>query len=221
MRSDSTFVGLTALSQQFVVSPLPTGGIDVLGLRATFREVEPLTFGADRGLDVAFRKRADGATFMRLSAVPIAVEWERIPWYRDARFVRAAVTTSVGVILLTLLSWPVAAFVRRRRGTAFGSNPRDAHEHRAVRLALLLDVLVLVGAAAFGSPAADPSRLNAARDAPLMLLYGVAWLSVLTAPMIGWVACRFWRDGVGSRWAQIHHTLIAASTLLLAWFCVP
>jgi hypothetical protein len=33
-----------------------------------------------------------------------------------------------------------------------------------------------------------------------------------------WAAIRFWRDGVGSRWSRIHHALIAASSVMIAWF---
>ena len=30
-----------------------------------------------------------------------------------------------------------------------------------------------------------------------------------------WAATLFWRHGVGSRWSRIHHTLIAASSVMI------
>jgi hypothetical protein len=33
-----------------------------------------------------------------------------------------------------------------------------------------------------------------------------------------WAAARFWRHGSGSRWSRVHHALIAASCVMIAWF---
>jgi hypothetical protein len=33
-----------------------------------------------------------------------------------------------------------------------------------------------------------------------------------------WAAATFWRDSVGTRWSRVHHTLIAASSVMMAWF---
>jgi hypothetical protein len=158
--------------------------------------------------------------FMQLSAMPLAVEWQRVPWYLDARVVLPAVNASFAVIACTVLLWPVAAFVRRRRGARFGSTARDKSEHCWVRLVLVLDMLVLAGAIGLGGVAMDLTRFNPALDGPLTVLYAAAWLSVLAVPAVAWIAFRFWRDGVGSRWTRIHQTLIAVSTLIFAWFCI-
>ena len=59
-----------------------------------------------------------------------------------------------------------------------------------------------------------------ALDAWLLVLYALAWLGVLgTVPAL-WAATLFWRNGVGSRWSRIHHSLIAASSVMIAWFFV-
>jgi hypothetical protein len=54
----------------------------------------------------------------------------------------------------------------------------------------------------------------------VLALYALAWLGVFGAVPTLWAAIRFWRQGAGSRWSRIHHTLIAASTVMLAWFFV-
>jgi hypothetical protein len=33
-----------------------------------------------------------------------------------------------------------------------------------------------------------------------------------------WAAMEFWRRGVGSRWSRLHHALVAASSVMIAWF---
>ena len=61
---------------------------------------------------------------------------------------------------------------------------------------------------------------NASLDPWLVLTYAFAWLGVLGSPLVIWIAWRFWRDGVSSSWARIHHMLLAAATVVFAWFAV-
>jgi hypothetical protein len=65
----------------------------------------------------------------------------------------------------------------------------------------------------------DPA-LNDTPDPPLLLLYAFAWLGALGAVAAVRAAAQFWRHGVGSRWSRIHHTLIAASSVMIAWVFV-
>ncbi|MBI3274398.1 MAG: hypothetical protein HYZ60_00205 [Methylocystis sp.] len=53
-----------------------------------------------------------------------------------------------------------------------------------------------------------------------MTLYALAWLGVLGAIPTVWIAVQFWRKGVGGRWTRAHHSLIAASAVMVAWFFV-
>ena len=52
----------------------------------------------------------------------------------------------------------------------------------------------------------------------LRALYALAWLGVFGAIPSLWAATMFWRNGIGSRWSRIHHSLIAASSVMIAWF---
>ena len=67
---------------------------------------------------------------------------------------------------------------------------------------------------------ADLSVLGEALDPLLLARYALAWLGVLGAAFVLWAVVRFWRDRVGTRWSRIHHALIAASCVMLAWFFV-
>src|SRR5262249_6741082 len=92
-------------------------------------------------------------------------------------------------------------------------------KYLAVRLVLLVDLAAIVVTAVFfiiGST--DLTVLGDAQDPLLVALYALAWLGVFGAIVALWAAILFWRNGVGSRWSRIHHSLIAASTVMLAWF---
>jgi hypothetical protein len=150
-------------------------------------------------------------------AVP-ALRLQRVPWSFDARWIAPAFLASTGVILLTLLAWPVAALWRYWRKKRWSQDSGDLRRHLAVRLVLLVDAAAIVASAVlFIMGSMDLTRLNDALDPLLMALYALAWTGVFGAILVLWAAIRFWRNGVGSRWSRIHHALIAASSVMIAW----
>jgi CubicO group peptidase (beta-lactamase class C family) len=150
-------------------------------------------------------------------AVP-AVRLQRVPWSLDARWIVPASLVSTAVILLTLLAWPVAALWRYWRKKRWGRDSGDLGKHRAMRLVLLVDVAA-IGASAvlFIIASTDLTMLNDALDPLLIALYALAWTGVFGAILTLWAAIQFWRNAVGSRWSRVHHSLMAASTVMLAW----
>jgi hypothetical protein len=62
--------------------------------------------------------------------------------------------------------------------------------------------------------------LNDALDPLLGALYGLAWLGVAGAILNLWATTLFWRSGAGTRWFRVHHALIAAGSVMIAWFFV-
>jgi CubicO group peptidase (beta-lactamase class C family) len=151
-------------------------------------------------------------------AVP-ALRLQSVPWSLDARWIVPAFLVSTAVILLTLLAWPVAALWRYWRKKRWGRDSGDLRKHRAVRLVLLVDAAAIaVSAVLFIIGSTDLTMLNDALDPPLIALYALAWTGVFGAILTLWAAIQFWRDGVGSRWSRVHHSLMAASSVMLAWF---
>ena len=92
-------------------------------------------------------------------------------------------------------------------------------KYLVVRLVLLVDAVVIVATAVlFTTGTADLTILNDALDPLLLALYALAWPGVFGAIVALWAAATFWRNGVGSRWSRVHHSLLAASSMMLAWF---
>ena len=118
----------------------------------------------------------------------------------------------------TVLAWPIAAYVRRRRQRVFGTSSRDRRDYAWTRIVLVVHVLVFVGLAYLIGKFDDITQLNASLDPFLYALFGAAWLSIVLTLLPLWFAFRFWRDRVGNSWARVHQTLLAASAAILAWF---
>jgi hypothetical protein len=179
------------------------------------KRVERNLYEMPEGARIAFIDDVGSESYW---AVP-ALRLQRVPWSLDARWIVPALLVSTVVILLTLLAWPVAALRRYWRKRRWSQDSGDLRKYLAVRLVLLVDLAAIVATAVFfiiGST--DLTVLSEAQDPLLIALYALAWLGVFGAIVALWAAIRFWGNGVGSRWSRIHHSLIAASTVMLAWF---
>jgi CubicO group peptidase (beta-lactamase class C family) len=145
-----------------------------------------------------------------------SIRGQRVPWFLDVRWIMPALLASIAVVLLTLIGWPIAALWRYWRKKPWGKDRDDRRKFLAVRLVLLADAAVVVAIAVFFTMPA--TVYNEALDPLMLVFYALAWLGVLGAIPTVWSAVVFWRDGVGGRWSRIHHSLIAASSTMVAWF---
>jgi hypothetical protein len=69
----------------------------------------------------------------------------RVPWYQDSAWLLPALSASLAALLITALTWPIVAIVRRRYGAALALDPKSL---RAYRLSKIAAIAI---AAAFGT----------------------------------------------------------------------
>lgn len=219
-RAESSFVRLNDLVSQRVVKIDDTGNARVFsaiwpfGGGETFRRLERNLYVGPVNQHAAFIEDDGSEPYIASPGLRL----QRVRWSLDVRWIAPAFALSVAVVLLTLLAWPVAALWRRWRKRRWSQNRGDRRKYLAVRLVLLVDAVVIVATAIFFIMSADLSVLND-RLAPLIVvLYALAWLGVFGTILTLWAAAVFWRNGVSGRWSRIHHTLIAASSVMIAWF---
>lgn len=219
-RADSNLLRFTTLAtQQIIVTDQADGSIRLSWDTDAFAPTAANEFRSTSGQQVVFGVRGtSGLQTMSWSAMPLAIEWERVPWYLQARIVMPAAQASLAIAAITVLAWPIAAYVRRRKQRAFGSSSRDRRDYAGTRIVLIVHILVVVGVAYLIGKFDDLTQLNASLDPFLYALFGTAWLSIALTLLPIWFAFRFWRDRVGSLWARMHQTLLAASAAMLAWF---
>jgi hypothetical protein len=150
-----------------------------------------------------------------------ALQLQHLPAYLDVRWIMPAMEASIVAVAVTLLGWPFAALWRRWRKRQFSEVLTDRRLYRAVRLVLLVDLIaILATAVLFAWATADLTLLGDKLDPVILALYIAAWIGVVGAVAVVWVSVRFWRNGVGGRWTRIHHALLAASSVMIAWFFV-
>jgi hypothetical protein len=146
---------------------------------------------------------------------------QRVPWWLDMRWIAPALAVSLVIAVGSLIAWPIGALWRRRRKRRWTEDGGDWRRHLAARLVLFVDaaVIVVLGILVLKG-GRDLTVFNDALNPLLLLLYALAWLGVFGAAAAVFAAAVFWRDGAGSLWLRIHHTLIAAASVILAWFFV-
>jgi CubicO group peptidase (beta-lactamase class C family) len=222
-RAESSLVRLNALPRQLVVKVDSAGQARLLpaiwpfGAGVPLKQVKPHLYEAMLGL--RFASVDDGSSESYL-AYP-AMRLQRVPWTLDVRWIAPAFILSTAVVRLTLLAWPVAALWRHVRQKRWSEDSGALRKYLVVRLVLLADAAVIASIAVlFTMATIDITILNDAFDPLLLVLYAFAWLGVFGAVVAIWAAATFWRNGVGSRWSRIHRSLIAASSVMLAWFFV-
>lgn len=222
-RADSTFLRLGMLTSEIWVRPGRGGTLMVyggpFGTGQSFRQVGERRFRGPNNREIAFEEAAGQPVRMELGA-PL-LQWQRVPLHLDFRLLAPAVIASVLVAVLTLIAWPIAAILRRLRARRWSEDTRARRYHLAVRLVLLLQCAVVAATSVlYILASSNPTILNSALDPALAALYACGWLSVVGSFGSFWVAGHYWRMRIGGWWARLHHTFIAASSAILAWFCL-
>jgi CubicO group peptidase (beta-lactamase class C family) len=220
-RGESSFLRFNDLMAERVVKIDGTGNarsypaIWPFGDGTILKRVAPNLYESPEGGLNAFVDDSGADSYW---AVP-ALYLQRVPWSLDARWIVPAFLVSMVVVVLTLLAWPVAALWRYWRRKRWSEDSGDLRKHLAVRLVLLVDAAAIVAAGVlFIKGSMDLTMFNDALDPLLLALYALGWLGVFGAVLTLWAATGFWRNGVGSRWSRVHHSLIAASCVMIAWF---
>jgi|HubBroStandDraft_1064217.scaffolds.fasta_scaffold00039_50 CubicO group peptidase (beta-lactamase class C family) len=123
---------------------LPFPGLN--GKPRRWVEISPFIWRDTGGHDLLAVKVADGKavrfSFDELS--PFMVFY-RVPWYQDSAWLLPALSASLAALLITALTWPIVAIVRRRYGAALALDPKSL---RAYRLSKIAAIAI---AAAFGT----------------------------------------------------------------------
>jgi CubicO group peptidase (beta-lactamase class C family) len=187
----------------------------------TRREIAPFVFQTDSGDTWAFEAKRGGLEILEYTDGTAARE--RMPWYRIADLVQALMALSIAVMVLSLLSWPVVALLRRF-GALPAPVPADSRSRRAalfVRLLLCLELGVATAVVLLLQADWDKRQIFVdALDPWLVALYVAAWLAVAGTPVVVWIAWRSWmRQGTGL-WVRLGYTLVATAMLVGATFAV-
>jgi CubicO group peptidase (beta-lactamase class C family) len=227
-RPDSGFLRLLGLLGQVKVAANKDGTLvvsafkDDSGAPLVWREVGPFIWKDASGKHTLAAVVKDGkvVSFGEDDLAAIMV-FQPVPFAAQASWNLPLLGSMVGVLLLTLILWPVQAIVRRRYGRPFPLSGRTAQLYRAVRIAALVDLLALGGFVATAQAAGTKLDLfDDPLDIWLRLLQLLCLVGVVGAALSVWNAVRVWTEAGRSWWAKTSVTVIMLALLAFVWFVV-
>jgi CubicO group peptidase (beta-lactamase class C family) len=122
------------------------------------------------------------------------------------------------ILLLTLLSWPANALVRRHYGQTLRFEGQDRLLFRLSRVVCVVLLLVLLGyvhlLTKIGSGLAS---VAIGIDGLLVVLKLLGLLGIVGAALLVWRAVRVWRDPAFGWWGRVANTALALAGLVMVW----
>ena len=227
-RAESTLLKVAAVLGQTSVRSDQNGILTIEGVQSPrgglkkWREIGPLVYREVDGPDlIAFRRNANGLVTDMAPAVPIYLA-QRVTGLANKKILLPVVGASQGLLVLTLLLWPVAVLVRKRYGRPLFTNALDRLLYIGTRLVCLLQI-VFVALILLPLSLADKNIgfIGDGIDPWLKIGHAVGWLAALGLAVLLGAAIKFWRAPGLGWWARVHATLLflaSATFMLFAWW---
>ncbi len=223
-RSDSTFLKIAALLGQYAVQSDDKGILTIEGnknLRGglkRWREIGPLLYHEIDGPDViAFRRNEQGVVTDLVSS-PITLE-QRVTGLASKSVIFPLIGSSLGLLVATLLLWPIAALIRKRYGRPLPLSPSDRFLFRLSRVVCLLEIgfIALVGLP-MSRADTNVSFIGDGLNPWLTASHITGWLAAVGLIVLLIAALRFWKIPELGWWARVHATLLLLASVTFMSF---
>ncbi|HEY9091826.1 serine hydrolase domain-containing protein [Parasphingorhabdus sp.] len=225
-RSESSFIGVTGLLGQMEVSIGPDGELvipSLLGKGGAPRhwvEIAPFVWRDLNSEDRLAAVVEDGKV-VRWSVDPFSpfMVFEPIPAHKSPGWILPLLYISLGILALTFLLWPVAAFVRRKYAAPLAVTGKARLAYRLTRIFAVLVLAVLAGwAVAISMMFSDLDTMTEAFDGWLWFLQIAGLIAFVGAVIVtGWNMFLTWREG--RHWTAKLWNILLFLAALMIFYC--
>jgi CubicO group peptidase (beta-lactamase class C family) len=223
-RSESSFLKLVALLGEFTVSPVQDGMIQVAQLTGPngkpkrWREVAPMTFLEENGHDKLIFKPDQSGRMQMVLYYPFFVG-QRVGLFENNKVLLVVIGISLLIMLLTLVLWPVAFFIRRHYGHKLVLTPVERRLRLAVRIIFVFDLLfmaAMTGLVVYASTHID--FLSDRGNTWFHLAQVVGVLGAIGTLVVLYNAIQSWRHHEKRIWGKLQAAIFALVCLGFVWF---
>ena len=145
--------------------------------------------------------------------------FQKAHWYDNSVFHLPLVISSLVLLLLTVLLWPVGALIRRHYSRPLTLDSKQRKIRLLVRLTAILYLAFFGAYAAFFAMALKDIGMFGPQGNPwLRLIQIVGWLAVLGSVVAVYNAVLSWKTPERWLWSRIPDTLIALACIGVIWF---
>ena len=223
-RAESSFLKAAFLVNQFTVSPEGEGDIvtpqltGANGQPKRWQAIGPMTFRERDGQDkLMFKPDATGRMQMVLP-YPFFVG-QRASTFQNSKVLLVVLGVSLGLMLLTLILWPVGWFVRRHYGHKLELTRSEALLRILVRIVFVLDLIFIVGLIGLVLYGLTHLEIFGERGSTWFriiqvvgVIGAIGTLVVLANAVIAWIGKR------ASIWGKLQATIMLLACLGVLWF---
>jgi hypothetical protein len=223
----TTFVKIALLfAYQLRVTANDDGTLTIAGIgdayggfegTSRWREVEPLFFQrVDGDGYVAFGRDDQGRIAYLFSGQGYHGAYTRLAWCDTPALHLIVLSGSALLFLVTLIAWPIGAWINSRRGKRAGASSVLSRPARWVAAAIcVLHTLFIIGIALV---TANPFELVYGIPALLHVSLALALLAVVMTAGLLIFAVLAWKDGYWSLLGRMHYTLLTVIVLAFTWW---
>ena len=223
-RSDTSFLKTASILSQFRVSTIGDGDIEVPeliganGKPKRWQGIGSMTFLERGGQEKLIFKPDQNGQMQMILPYPFFVG-QRIGMLQNGKLLLIMLGVSLFLMLLTLILWPVAWFVRRHYGRKLEWTSRELLLRVVVRIAFALDLIFI--AAFFGLVMYGLTHLEIFSDRGNKWFHLIQIVGVLGA--VGTVvvlinAVSTWLGKRRSIWLKLQATIMLLACLGVLWF---
>jgi CubicO group peptidase (beta-lactamase class C family) len=221
-RAESSFIKLLTLAGEAKVVANADGTISIDPLKSTtgelikYQEISPFLFREVNGQDhVGFKKDAEGQWQFQLDW-PIFI-FQRVGLTENKYLNFVLLGFGLGVVVLTLLFWPVGALIRKHYARPLDLTPSDRRARLYTRLVCILFLIVAIGWVIQISRADNLAALNSMGS--WVILAGILGvLCVIGTIFVCFNALRSWQTSGRWIWSKLSDVALALACLSLVWF---
>jgi CubicO group peptidase (beta-lactamase class C family) len=225
-RSDTTFLRLIALLDQFSVTSDKDGILTVEGNKnqrgelKKWKEVAPLVYNEVDGNErIAFRHDAS-ANVTEMLPFPAIYEGQRVPWFNNKRLINLVIGANLGLVVLTVLLWPVAAIIRKRYQRPLFAAKGDRVLYFLSRIVCLGELIfILAPVIAFSQGLEHIVIFGDAIDPWLQAFHIFGWVLMAGLILLVVAAIRFATLPGHGLWFRAHTILLGLGGIAFGLFC--
>jgi len=143
--------------------------------------------------------------------------YDRVPWYKNGSWLMPLLYASLFAMLLTVLLWPTAWYVRRRFGAPLELERAQLRSHRLVRIADAATLVVLAGWATFVSVMLGDLENSSKAEMWIVILQIASVLVFVGGLLVAlWNAWLVWKGN--RRWpAKTWSIVLVIASLTVLW----
>jgi hypothetical protein len=223
-RSENSFLKAASLVTQFTVSPEGDGDIltpqltGANGKAKRWQAIGPMTFRERDGQNKLVFKPDENGRMQMVLPYPFFVG-QRVGTFQNGKLLLAVLGISLGLMLLTLILWPVGWLVRRHYGHKLGLTGTEMLLRILVRIVFFLDLIFiagLIGLTMYGLTHLEVFSDRGSTWFRIIQIVGVigavGTLVALANAVFAWIGKR------ASIWGKLQATIMLLACLGVLWF---